>query len=268
MFQTTYVLDFPFVLSIFDNSGIFTASFLLLLNISCRVHKPALAITFKMFTSLGFYMLPSLLALASAQTYTSCNPLHNSSCPTDPALGRTLDLTSFSKIPQGFREQSSSINCKNDEIEFVIDKSGNAPTIISNFYIFFGTVSVIMKASPGTGIVSSVVLESDDLYEIDWEWLGGNTAQVETNYFGKGNTTSYDGATYVPADMAQSRYHNYTLDWTSDKIDWIIDDKVVRTLKYAEANGGRNYPQTPATIRIGSVSPSNLLLTPWNTPVH
>lgn len=39
----------------------------------------------------------------------------------------------------------------------------------TEFYIFFGTVSVVMKASPGPGICSSIVLLSDDLDEIDWE---------------------------------------------------------------------------------------------------
>lgn len=72
---------------------------------------------------------------------------------------------------------------------FTIAESGDAPTMQSNWYIFFGEVSVEMKVAPGTGIVSCAILESDDLDEIDWEWLGGTADQVETNYFGKGNTT-------------------------------------------------------------------------------
>ena len=54
---------------------------------------------------------------------------------------------------------------------FTINQKGDAPTIQSNFYIFWGSVSVIMKASSGQGIVSSIVLESDDLDEIDWYGL-------------------------------------------------------------------------------------------------
>lgn len=48
-----------------------------------------------------------------------------------------------------------------------------APTLNSNDYIFFGNIEVVMKAATGQGIVSSFVLESDDLDEVDWEWLGG-----------------------------------------------------------------------------------------------
>jgi hypothetical protein len=120
-----------------------------------------------------------------------------------------------------------------------IGGKGDSPTLESNFYIFFGQVSVIMKAAPGVGIVSSVVLESDDLDEIDWEWLGGNNTSVETNYFGKGNTSTYDRAIY------------YTLDWTKEQLQWIVDDKVLRTLKYEDALNGQNYPQTPMKLKIG-----------------
>lgn len=71
--------------------------------------------------------------------------------------------------------------------EFTITKSGDSPTIQSKWYIFFGRVSFFLKAAPGTGIVSSAILESDDLDELDWEWLGGSdyVSKVQTNYFGK-----------------------------------------------------------------------------------
>ena len=48
-------------------------------------------------------------------------------------------------------------------------------------------MSFFLKAAPGTGIVSSAILQSDDLDELDWEWLGGTeyASKVQTNYFGK-----------------------------------------------------------------------------------
>jgi hypothetical protein len=42
-----------------------------------------------------------------------------------------------------------------------------------------------MKAAPGVGIVSSIVLQSDNLDEVDWEWIGGVDSRVQQNYFGK-----------------------------------------------------------------------------------
>jgi hypothetical protein len=52
--------------------------------------------------------------------------------------------------------------------EFIMSKETDAPTITSNWYIFFGKVDLVIQAAPGTGIVSSFVMESDDLDEIDW----------------------------------------------------------------------------------------------------
>jgi beta-glucanase (GH16 family) len=137
--------------------------------------------------------------------------------------------------------------------QFTVAQRGQSPTIQSNFYIFFGTVSVFMRASTGQGIISSIVLESDDLDEVDWEIMGGNTTHVETNYFGKGNTnTTYQRAFYYPVSPSpQSDYHNYTTLWTAEKLEWYIDGNLVRTLLYADAGGGDNFPQTPMNIRLG-----------------
>lgn len=134
---------------------------------------------------------------------------------------------------------------------YTITQSGDAPTVQSNFYVFFGVVSVVMKAAPGTGIVSCAILESDDLDEIDWEWLGGTATEVETNYFGKGNTSTYDRETYVQMADSQSDFHNYTIVWTKESTIWMIDGESVRTLAYADANGGDNYPQTPMRVKLG-----------------
>jgi beta-glucanase (GH16 family) len=137
-------------------------------------------------------------------------------------------------------------------VAFTITESGDAPTMASEFYFFFGTVSVVAKAANGTGIVSCFILESDDLDEIDWEWLGGDIDQVQTNYFGKGNTTSYDRGTYVTVGDSQTTWHNYTLDWTSSATTWYLDGVAVRTLNYADALDGQNYPQTPMRIKLGT----------------
>lgn len=46
-------------------------------------------------------------------------------------------------------------------------------------------------------------------------------------------------------------FHNYTVRWTRDSIDWYIDGESTRTLAYEDATGGQNYPQTPMNVRIG-----------------
>ena len=104
--------------------------------------------------------------------------------------------------------------------------------------------------SAGRGIVSSVVLQSDDLDEIDWEWIGYNTSSVQTNYYGKGVADYHNmDEFYVP--NADSEFHNYTTHWTQEKLEWWIDGNLARTLTYDDAEGGKRYPQTPSNVRIG-----------------
>jgi beta-glucanase (GH16 family) len=122
----------------------------------------------------------------------------------------------------------------------------------------FGKYSVTMKAAPGTGIVSSLVLQSDDLDEIDWEWLGGKPNEVQSNYFGKGQTTTYDRAAIHAVSNTQQQWHTYSVEWTASQIIWQIDGATVRVLSAANANG--QFPQTPMQLKLGSWSggdPSN-----------
>ncbi|EMC93366.1 glycoside hydrolase family 16 protein [Baudoinia panamericana UAMH 10762] len=197
------------------------------------------------------------LPFALGQTSTDCNPTQNS-CPSDNGLNSGAFASDFT---QGSGSNASwsaargtTITYGSQGAEFIISQAGQAPTIQTDFYIFFGRIDVKMKAASGTGIVSSIVLESDDLDEIDWEFLGGNTAQVETNFFGKGNTTAYDRAIYYPVSTPQNDFHTYTVDWTSDRIEFIVDGTTVRTLAYTDplTVGGTNYPQTPMRLKLGS----------------
>lgn len=135
---------------------------------------------------------------------------------------------------------------------FRIDKEGQAPTITSTEYIFFGKVDAWIQASDGVGVVTSFVLQSDDLDEIDWEWLGGDTTQVQTNYFSKGDTSTYDRGGFSPVNNPQGGIHKYTIDWQATQLQWLIDDVVVRTLTYEAAKGGQSYPQTPMQIKLGT----------------
>ncbi|KIW06074.1 uncharacterized protein PV09_03245 [Verruconis gallopava] len=197
----------------------------------------------------------SLVPLVAAQTYTSCNPLKSTSCPADEGLSSsslTSDFTS-SSLPAKWNitAGSSLIDYGSGGTTFTIKESGDAPTIETEFYVFFGVISVFLKSAPGTGIVSSVVLESDDLDEIDWEWIGGDDSKVQTNYFGKGNTTTYNRELWVAAADCQTTAHNYTVNWQSDKTEWYVDGTLTRTLNYADAVDGTNYPQTPMRVKVG-----------------
>jgi len=56
----------------------------------------------------------------------------------------------------------------------------------------------------------------------------------------------------APVANNQNEFHKYALNWTAESLTWIVDDKPTRTLKFADANGGKNYPQTPCNVRLGN----------------
>ena len=189
-----------------------------------------------------------LVASSSAQTYSNCNPLTQGSCPADSALGKSVNID-FTSASDSFTPQGSPTYGSNG-VSLTIAKSGDSPQLTSKWYIMFGHVEVVMQAAPGAGIVSSAVLQSDDLDEIDWEWLGAQPDQVQTNYFGKGQTTTYNRGTFASAPGSQSGTHTYTIDWTANQIVWQVDGTTVRTLTPADADN--QYPQTPMQIKIGA----------------
>ncbi|KAK6063381.1 cell wall glucanosyltransferase mwg1 [Seiridium cupressi] len=191
--------------------------------------------------------------LVSAQTYTSCNPMEKT-CPDDAALGTTYE-GDFTKGKVDLFDEAIGTTLSFDDslgAVFTINTETDAPTISANKYIFFGKIDITLRACTGQGVVTSFVLQSDDLDEIDWEWLGGDATQVQTNYFGKGDTTTYDRGAYHPVNNPQSDFHTYTIDWTSEYVKWFIDGNLVRTLLYSDAKDGTRFPQTPMQIKLGT----------------
>lgn len=174
-------------------------------------------------------------------------------CPNDNGLASSfysIDFTAVKDVPSDWTlATDEKVTFGPAGAAFSFEKRFDSPTMRTNFDFFFGHVEYVMKPAPGTGIVSSMVLLSDDLDEVDWEFRGSIADSVQTNYFGKGFTGTYNRSTTVPlAFNPQTGLHTYALDWSPDSLVWSIDGKVVRTLTAAEA--GSQYPQTPMKVSL------------------
>ncbi|KAL2022952.1 hypothetical protein VTK56DRAFT_4167 [Thermocarpiscus australiensis] len=194
----------------------------------------------------------TLFCNAAAQVTTDCFPM-NKTCPPDPAFGMDYNFN-FNQTPNVEVWETTVGPVKydvNTGAVFTISKQGDSPTIRSKFYFFWGRTEIWMKAARGTGVISSVMLLSDNLDEIDWEFFGGNETTAQSNYFGKG-VPSYLNAGYhtVPGGV-HNDYHNYTTEWTKDYLDFYIDGAKVRRLLPKDANNTYYYPQTPMRLSIG-----------------
>ncbi|KAI4143109.1 MAG: hypothetical protein LQ340_007113 [Diploschistes diacapsis] len=202
-------------------------------------------------STLTVLAIAAFLNRVSARTSASCNPL-NVTCSADAALGKSV-LYDFTKGPStDWSLSTGSFPTFNSlGAEFSIVNMLDSPTLSSNWYIMFGHYDIVLKAASGQGAISSVVLLSDDLDEIDFEFLGAQDNNVQTNYFGKGITGNYDREITVPVASPQETFHTYSVDWTAEAITWSIDGNVMRTLTPQTADTNQ-YPQTPMRMKIGT----------------
>ncbi|KAK3401598.1 concanavalin A-like lectin/glucanase domain-containing protein [Sordaria brevicollis] len=202
----------------------------------------------KTITALAF------ASLVSAQTFTECNPTKKT-CPNDKAVGKEIIEIDFTKGKDTFFKNMIGTTINYDDklgAVYTIKKETDAPTVASSRFIFFGQVDVTVRAAFGKGVITSFVLQSDDLDEIDWEWIGSDHKQVQTNYFSQGCTETYDRGGFSTVSDPQNEWHTYTIKWTPTQLDWIIDGQVVRTLKNDGQKGCSAYPQTPMQIKLGT----------------
>lgn len=126
--------------------------------------------------SLLTYLLPLFTYIdpAKAQTYTLCDPLAKD-CPANAALG-AVQLSDFTKgngSLSNFRIDTTNATQvlqtrDNLGVLFVTASENDALTLTTPKYIFFGRIDVEMQCAPGNGIVTSLVLQSDCLDEIDF----------------------------------------------------------------------------------------------------
>lgn len=164
----------------------------------------------------------------------------------------------------GFGADGVHVNIKQDPAK--PDESISS-RISTTRYLKYGRVSMVLTAPPLTGIVTTFVTMGPQLPdtrfdmtkvlatgttncvtkcvggdEIDFEILGRLPNTVQTNVFYRGfaETGGRGGTNDVPNGVQTK--HKYTIDWTKDKIDWLIDDVKIRTYSRTspEANNSPN----------------------------
>lgn len=179
---------------------------------------------------------------------TDCNPMETA-CDAVDGLGTSIWDT-FTKESNHYSEVNSvGVEYQDSGLQLTLSKRKENPSLKLDFYIMFGRVEVVMKAAPGNGIILSFYLQSDDMDEIDIELFGGNPYQFSSNFFSKGDTSTYDRGQYHSTGTSPlTNYHTYTIDWTENGIMWGVDDKPVRTVL---ASDPRGYPQSPMYIMMG-----------------
>lgn len=174
-------------------------------------------------------------AQASYAPHAQCNPLHDRLCLVrNRALSSTI-FDTLTKASPHFVVGSTSDGIRFDPdrgLEMTITKASDQPTLWLKFYIMYGRVEIDMQAAPGTGVISSLYLKSDQLDRINiGETFGGNAYEYQTNFFVKGNTSGTERASLHQLGSSPiGLFHRYGIEWTSRGIKWLLDGRVIRTV--------------------------------------
>lgn len=132
--------------------------------------------------------------------------------------------------------------------------------LASTTYMWYGNVQATFKTSRGAGVVTAFILLSDVKDEIDYEFVGVDLEDAQTNYYFQG-IPNYTESQNISLSDTFNNYHTYEIDWTPDTITWKVDGQVGRVKKRSDTwNATSNqwaYPQTPARVQL-SLWPAGL----------
>ncbi|KAJ2724641.1 putative glycosidase CRH2 [Coemansia sp. Benny D115] len=159
-----------------------------------------------------------------------------------------------------FVSQFEPSHAKQDNGELVMelvkqsDGKGFGATVINTRAIQYGTVSTVMRSgSTSGGVVSSFIIRNDRVGdEIDFEFVGGDRSTVQSNYYWH-DQLDYTKMIKSPVlPDTTSNYHTYAIQWTPDKIVWLVNGNAFRTVSRAEtwdkASNTFKFPDAEAYI--------------------
>lgn len=148
---------------------------------------------------------------------------------------------------------SGSVDINDGALLLQMPKNSGGSVISSTKYLWYGNVAATLETSHLGGVVTAFILFSDIQDEIDYEFVGYNTTEIQTNFYHMGVTNYTNSRNYSVLDTFLN-YHTYEIDWTPDKIEWIVDGESKRTLLRAdtwnETSKTYMYPQTPSRIQM------------------
>ncbi|KAL9027347.1 MAG: hypothetical protein Q9196_004118 [Gyalolechia fulgens] len=144
-----------------------------------------------------------------------------------------------------------------DNILLTLSETGNSSfgtLLASTTYVWYGKISAEMKSSRGQGVVTAFILMSDVKDEIDFEWVGTDLQNAQSNFYFQGIPDYDNGKNLSVKSSTFDDYHTYEIDWQPTQLTWSIDGSILRTVKRSDTwnttTNQYHYPQTPARVQL------------------
>lgn len=140
------------------------------------------------------------------------------------------------------------------QLTLAMPKHTSGSLISSTRSFLYGRATVKMKTARGRGVVTAVVLISTVGDEIDFEFIGGELHHAQSNYYHQGELNHTRMEKLELSSDSFENIHIYEVDWDQDRINWIVDGVVARTLykedTWNEEKQRYEYPQTPMRLQV------------------
>lgn len=149
---------------------------------------------------------------------------------------------------------SAKIQEETGGVLLAMPKSSSGCLLAATKSFLYGKSAVRLKTGRSQGVITSIVIMSAVGDEIDFEFRGGDLEKVQSNYYYRGELVYNKMEEVVVSSDTWANYHDYEIDWSEDRINWIIDGEIVRTLEKADTWDESlkifKYPETPMRLEI------------------
>ncbi|KAJ1979159.1 putative glycosidase CRH2 [Dimargaris cristalligena] len=94
--------------------------------------------------------------------------------------------------------------------------------------IWYGKASITLKMAPKSGIATAFIRGKQSADEVDFEWVGKDTKNVQSTFFVDGHHKERKEAKFSAgsSDLA-AEFHTYDLVYKKDMIEWWMDGKQI-----------------------------------------
>lgn len=144
------------------------------------------------------------------------------------------------------------IDSHDDALLLQMPNQSTGSVVSSTKYLWYGKVGCTMKTSHDRGVITAFITFSDVQDEIDFEFVGYNLTDAQSNYYAQG-IQNYTNVRDSITSNTFENWHYYEIDWQEDEISWYIDGEHRRTLKkedtWNDTTDRYDFPQTPSRIQ-------------------
>lgn len=148
----------------------------------------------------------------------------------------------------------TSLDEASGDVILTMPKHSSGSLLASTKSFLYGKSSVRLKTSRSQGVITSVVIMSAVGDEIDFEFKGSELDQVQSNYYYRGELVYNNMKKATVSSNTWENYHEYGIDWSEERIHWLVDGEIVRTLTKAETWDEslkiHKYPETPMRLEV------------------